>query len=405
MTPHYPFTGVDSAIEEIRAGRMVVVVDDEDRENEGDLTMAAEKINPEAINFMAKHGRGLICLAMTPERLDYLRLQPMTTQNTARFGTAFTESIDALGRGVTTGISAYDRAETILCAIDPATVPSDLGRPGHVFPLRSQRGGVLVRTGQTEASVDLARLAGLTPAGVICEIMKNDGTMARVPDLIEFCKEHSLMMITVAELIRYRMAHERYIHRKGAAVLPTDFGEFSMIAYGSDMDRESHVALVRGDVGCSEKPVLVRMHKHCLAGDVFHASSCECAANLRSSLERIANEGVGAVIYLHQNSTGIAFENVDGADTLRFGHGEEELATPEQQRSTQREVGIGAQILHDLNIHHIRLMTNHPRRVAALEGYDIEIMEHIPIPRTEARGLDLPGDETVVNSKLYVACA
>jgi 3,4-dihydroxy 2-butanone 4-phosphate synthase/GTP cyclohydrolase II len=252
MNATSPFTDVNSAVEEIRAGRMVVVVDDEDRENEGDLTMAAEKITPEAVNFMAKHGRGLICLAMTPERLDYLQLQPMTTQNTARFGTAFTESIDALGRGVTTGISAYDRAATILCAIDPATHPSELGRPGHVFPLRAQSGGVLVRAGQTEASVDLARLAGLTPSGVICEIMKDDGTMARVPDLIEFCNVHGLKMITVAELIRYRMTYERCIHRAGSAVLPTSFGEFSMIAYGSDLDGQSHVALVHGDVGCSD---------------------------------------------------------------------------------------------------------------------------------------------------------
>jgi 3,4-dihydroxy 2-butanone 4-phosphate synthase/GTP cyclohydrolase II len=252
MNATSPFTDVNSAVEEIRAGRMVVVVDDEDRENEGDLTMAAEKITPEAVNFMAKHGRGLICLAMTPERLDYLQLQPMTTQNTARFGTAFTESIDALGRGVTTGISAYDRAATILCAIDPATHPSELGRPGHVFPLRAQRGGVLVRAGQTEASVDLARLAGLTPSGVICEIMKDDGTMARVPDLIEFCNVHGLKMITVAELIRYRMTYERFIHRAGSAVVPTSFGEFSMIDYGSELDGQSHVALVHGDVGCSD---------------------------------------------------------------------------------------------------------------------------------------------------------
>jgi 3,4-dihydroxy 2-butanone 4-phosphate synthase/GTP cyclohydrolase II len=243
MAASFPFTDVSTAVDEIRAGRMVVVVDDEDRENEGDLTMAAEKVTPEAVNFMAKHGRGLICLAMTPERLDTLRLRPMSARNTARFGTAFTESIDALGRGVTTGISAHDRAETILCAVDPATDPSELGRPGHVFPLRAQNGGVLVRPGQTEASVDLARLAGLAPAGVICEIMKDDGTMARVPDLIEFCEEHGLKMITVAELICFRMAHERHIDRKGAAVLPPIFGEFSMSAYGSDLDHESHVAL------------------------------------------------------------------------------------------------------------------------------------------------------------------
>jgi len=379
MTVNSPFTDIQSAVEEIRAGRMVVIVDDEDRENEGDLATAAEKITPEAINFMAKYGRGLICLTMTPERLDYLGLQPMTARNTARFGTAFTESIDALGRGVTTGISAYDRAETILCAIDPETRPSDLARPGHVFPLRAQKGGVLVRTGQTEASVDLTRLAGLKPAAVICEIMKDDGAMARVPDLIEFCKEHELAMITVADLIRYRMAHERYLFRKGAAVLPTGFGEFSMIAYSSELDGESHVALVHGDVGCSDKPVLVRMHTHCLAGDVFHASSCDCATNIRASMRRIVDEGAGAVIYLHQNSLGFAVGKIDGADTLEFHREEKGLAVLECQRRIQREVGIGAQILLDLNLRRIRLMTNHPRKVAALDGYGIEIVEYTPI--------------------------
>jgi 3,4-dihydroxy 2-butanone 4-phosphate synthase / GTP cyclohydrolase II len=390
-----PFTDTQSAIEDIRAGRMVVVVDDEDRENEGDLTMAAEKITPEAVNFMAKHGRGLICLAMTPERLDYLRLQPMTTQNTARFSTAFTESIDALGRGVTTGISAQDRAETILCAIDPASQPADLGRPGHVFPLRAQKGGVLVRTGQTEASVDLTRLAGLTPAGVICEIMKDDGTMARVPDLIEFCKEHGLKMITVAELVRYRMAHERCVYRKGTAVLMTEFGEFSLIAYGSDLDGESHVALVHGDISRSDKPVLVRMHTHCLAGDVFHASSCQCAANIRGSLRRIADEGVGAVIYLHHNSLGFAVQESSGASVLQFHHEESDMATPERERRIQREIGIGAQILRDLNLHRIRLLTNHPRRVVALEGYGIEIVEHSPIS-IETGSFDSPKEEALL---------
>ncbi len=374
-----PFTDVQTAIEEIRAGRMVVVVDDEDRENEGDLTMAAERITPEAINFMAKYGRGLICLAMTGERLDYLRLQPMSTQNTARFGTAFTESIDALGRGVTTGISAYDRAETIRCAIDPQARPSDLGRPGHVFPLRAQNGGVLVRAGQTEASVDLTRLASLTPAGVICEIMNDDGTMARVPDLIGFCMEHELKMITVAELVRYRMAQERCVHRKGEAALPTEFGEFSMIAYGSDLDAESHVALVRGDLSRSDAPVLVRMHTHCLAGDVFRATSCECASYIRASLQRIADEGYGALIYLHQNSLGLAFENVHGTDKLRFHREENDFTSPEHRRRVQREVGIGAQILLDLGLRRIRLLTDHPRRIVALEGYGIEIIEHCPL--------------------------
>ena len=404
MTLSSPFTDVSSAVEEIRAGRMVVVVDDEDRENEGDLTMAAEKITSEAVNFMAKYGRGLICLTMTPERLDSLQLPPMTQQNTARFGTAFTESIDALGRGVTTGISAHDRAETILCAIDPATHPSDLGRPGHIFPLRAQNGGVLVRAGQTEASVDLARMAGLSPAGVICEIMKDDGTMARVPDLIEFCAEHGLKMITVAELIRYRMAHERYIHRRGAGVLQTSFGEFSAIAYGSDLDQESHVALVRGEVACSDKPVLVHMHTHCLAGDVFTASSCECASNIRTSLQKIANEGVGALIYLHQNSLGFSLASVAGAEILEFRHEERVLTAFEQQRTTQRQIGIGAQILLDLNLRRIRLMTNHPRRMAALEGYGIEIVEHIPIPGDQPHILDLQHGEAAPGSRLILAC-
>src|SRR5579872_6734041 len=269
MTPQSPFCDVETALEEIRAGRMIVVIDDEDRENEGDLTMAAEKITPEAINFMAKYGRGLVCLAMTEERLEYLRLGQMSAENTSNFGTAFTESIDAK-EGVSTGISAYDRARTIQVAIDPATRPNDLARPGHVFPLRARKGGVLVRAGQTEASVDLARMAGMVPAGVICEIMRDDGTMARVPDLIEFCREHGLKMLTVAELIRYRMQNERYVHRVGAALIDTKYGEFRVIAYESENDGgEAHIALVRGNVETGGDPVLVRMHAHCVVGDVF----------------------------------------------------------------------------------------------------------------------------------------
>ncbi len=372
-----PFTDVETAIEEMRVGRMVVVVDDEDRENEGDLTMAAEKITPEAINFMARYGRGLICLAMTPERLDALHLQPMSPQNTARFGTAFTESIDALGRGVTTGISAYDRSETIRCAIDPATRPSDLGRPGHIFPLRAQTGGVLVRAGQTEASVDLTRLAGLTPAGVICEIMNDDGTMARVPELAEFCKEHSLKMVTVAELIRYRMAHEQSVHRQGTAAIATEFGEFRMIAYSCDFDGGSHVALIRGDVERAAAPVLVRMHTHCFPGDLLRSTSCDCAANVRASLQRIADDGAGALIYLHQNSTGFGIGHANGG--LRFHHEDWDLMSLEQERQVQRDTGIGAQILRDLKMYRIRLLTDHPRRIAGLDGYGIEITEHVPI--------------------------
>src|SRR6476646_10471886 len=264
MTPQAPFTDVPTAVEEIRAGRMVVVVDDEDRENEGDLMFAAEKVTPEAVNFMAKYGRGLICLAMTEERLDYLRIGPMTTENTSPYGTAFCESVEAR-EGVTTGISAHDRARTIQVLLDPKSRPGDLVRPGHTFPLRAKKGGVLVRAGQTEASVDLARMAGLLPAGVICEIMCDDGTMARVPDLIQFCKTHNLKMLTVAELIRYRMQHERYVHRVGEALVATRHGEFRLIAYESEVDGgESHVALVRGDIEQSSEPVLVRMHAHCL---------------------------------------------------------------------------------------------------------------------------------------------
>ncbi len=272
MSIHPTFCDVETALEEIRAGRMIVVVDDEDRENEGDLTMAAEKITPEAINFMAKYGRGLVCLAMTEERLEYLRLGQMSAENTSNFGTAFTESIDAKD-GVSTGISAYDRAHTIQVAIDPATRPNDLARPGHVFPLRARKGGVLVRAGQTEASVDLARLAGMVPAGVICEIMNDDGTMSRVPELTEFCRQHDMKMITVAEVIRYRMAHERYVRRMAEAIVPTAYGDFRMIVYESEINGDSHIAMVKGDVEhTADEPVLVRMHSHCLVGDVFGAS-------------------------------------------------------------------------------------------------------------------------------------
>ena len=379
-----PFCDVDTTLAEIRKGRMVVVVDDEDRENEGDLTLAAEKVKPEAINFMARHGRGLICLAMTEERLEHLRIKPMTTENTSQFATAFCDDIDAR-EGVTTGISAFDRARTIQVAIDPATRPHDLARPGHIFPLRARKGGVLVRAGQTEASVDLARLAGLVPAGVICEIMNEDGTMARVPQLIEFCREHNLRMLTVAELIRYRMRHERLVHRIGESMLPTPFGEFRMIAYESEMAHNSHIALVMGDIEHDgSKPVLVRMHAHCLVGDVFGATWCDCHQIIRRSLEMIAAEGRGALIYLHQTSKGFSVEHVNDRPTLTFHRDVREPSHPEHQRKTQREVGIGAQILSDLNISAIRLLTNHPRKVVALQGYGIQIVEQIPIAVTHA---------------------
>jgi len=369
------FTDVESALSELRAGRMIVVCDDEDRENEGDLTMAAEKVTPEAINFMAKYGRGLVCLALTPERLDYLRLPQMSGQNTSQFGTAFTESIDAIGRGVTTGISAHDRATTILAAIDPGTRPSDLAHPGHIFPLRARKGGVLVRGGQTEASVDLTRLAGLVPAGVICEIMNDDGTMARVPDLVEFCRQHQLKMLTVAELIRYRMAHERFIYRIGESKLQTGHGQFRMLAYGCGVDGESHVALIYGDIEHSDRPVLVRMHRHCMVGDIFGSTECQCGAALRGSLEHIAREGAGALICLHQNSLGFRVDE----KSLIFHRELPDPSSLEDQRRGQREIGIGAQILLDLNLRRVRLLTNHPRRVLGLEAYGIEIVDQVPI--------------------------
>ncbi|MBA3913181.1 MAG: 3,4-dihydroxy-2-butanone-4-phosphate synthase [Acidobacteriales bacterium] len=374
-----PFSDVASAIEDIRQGRMVVVVDDEDRENEGDLTLAAEKVTPEAINFMARFGRGLVCLAMTEERLEHLRLGPMSVENTSNYGTAFCEAFDAR-EGVTTGISAYDRARSILVAIDPSTRPSDLARPGHMFPLRARKGGVLVRAGQTEASVDLARLAGLVPAGVICEIMRDDGTMARVADLTEFCREHGLKMLTVAELIRYRMQHERYVHRVGEAMIDTRHGEFRLIVYESEVDGgESHLALVRGEIEQGSEPVLVRMHSHCVLGDVFGSRGCDCRATVDASMQRIASEGRGALIYLHQNQKGYSVEKIGDRPVLSY-HRERSLpALPESERRTQRDIGLGAQILSDLNLRHIRLLTNHPRRLAALEGFEIEIVEQVPL--------------------------
>ncbi|HTF43298.1 MAG TPA: 3,4-dihydroxy-2-butanone-4-phosphate synthase [Terriglobales bacterium] len=378
------FTDVPTAIAEIRAGRMIVVVDDEDRENEGDLTLAAEKVTPEAINFIARFGRGLVCLALTEERLDHLRIGPMTAENTSNYGTAFCEAIDARD-GVTTGISTYDRARTIQVAIDPATRPSDLARPGHVFPLRARKGGVLVRAGQTEASVDLARLAGLVPAGIICEIMKDDGTMARVPDLTEFCQTHGMKMLTVADLIRYRMQNERYVHRVGEALINTRHGEFRLIAYESEVDGgDSHIALIRGDVENSSEPVLVRMHSHCVLGDVFGSDGCDCHATIGGSMAAIAREGSGALIYLHQTSKGFTVERVGDRSALTFHRDRTQPAQPESERKAQREIGLGAQVLSDLNLRRIRLLTNHPRRVVALEGFGIEIVEQVPIPQAGA---------------------
>jgi 3,4-dihydroxy 2-butanone 4-phosphate synthase / GTP cyclohydrolase II len=384
------FIDIPEALAELKAGRMIVLIDDEDRENEGDLTLAAEFCTPEAINFMARFGRGLICLTLTEERADYMRLPPMTQDNTSRFGTAFTETIEAR-EGVTTGISAADRAHTIQVAISPNSSSHDLARPGHVFPLRARKGGVLVRAGQTEASVDLARMAGLIPAGVICEIMNEDGTMARVPDLIEFCKTHSLKMVTVADLIRYRMANERYIHRVAEGLLPTEHGEFRMFSYESDIQTvdhelgagdESHIALTFGDLDAaanSGTPVLVRVHTHCLGGNLFGSSACDCRATVDASLREIAQAGCGALVYLHHTQRGFTIDRSAHPARLcihRSG-GEERLAAPDQR--ILRQVGLGGQIISDLGIRKIRLLTNHPKHVPALQGFGIEIVESLPI--------------------------
>jgi 3,4-dihydroxy 2-butanone 4-phosphate synthase / GTP cyclohydrolase II len=375
-----PFATVEETVEEIRNGRMIVLVDDEDRENEGDLAMAAEKITPDAINFMAKFGRGLICLTLTEQRCEELNLPLMSPINTSVHGTAFCEAIDAR-IGVTTGISASDRAITILTAIDPKTRAQDLARPGHMFPLRARTGGVLVRAGQTEASVDLARIAGLTPAGVICEIMSEDGTMARVPQLTEFCREHNLKMLTVADLIRYRMQHERYVRRVAEAILPTRYGDFRMIAYASDVDHDQHVALVRGNLEGPE-PALVRVHSHCLTGDVFGSVACDCSELVSLSLAAIAKEDRGVLLYLHHTGRGFTIESSGEAGSppqIHF-HARGQLdREPARQRLVQHESGIGAQILIDLGLKDIRVITNHPKKVVALEGYGIRIADQVPL--------------------------
>ena len=435
-----PFTDVPGALAEIRAGRMVVVVDDEDRENEGDLTLAAEFVTPEAINFMAKFGRGLICLTLTEDQADHLRLFPMTQQNSSRFGTAFTETIEAR-EGVTTGISAADRSHTIRTAIAPGATPADLARPGHVFPLRARKGGVLVRAGQTEASVDLARLAGLHPSGVICEIMRDDGEMARIPDLIPFCREHGLLILTVAELIRYRLRNERYIVRAGETRIQTRYGEFRMIAYASEVNGgESHIALVRGDLcadcpalhagpaggTCSraqgvgipgvlsdllpsdarppcERAVLVRVHTRCTAGDVFGAD-CNCREILDQSMKMIATEGCGAILYLHNTSPGFEIDHgsefasgfdPQSATALPSGqtsacprimlHNELRSREGSQARTGRilRAIGLGGQILSDLGIQRIRLLSNTPMHIPALNGFGLEIVEQVAIPMRE----------------------
>jgi 3,4-dihydroxy 2-butanone 4-phosphate synthase / GTP cyclohydrolase II len=375
------FATVEEAVDEIRKGRMIVLVDDEDRENEGDLTMAAEKITPEAINFMARFGRGLICLALTEERCDALSLPLISPKNTSAFGTPFCESIDAR-RGTTTGISASDRATTILAATDPKTRPEDLARPGHVFPLRARRGGVLVRAGQTEASVDLARIAGLDHSGVICEIMNDDGTMARTPELREFCRQHNMKLLTIADLIRYRMQHERYVRRIAESVLPTRFGDFRMLAYTSDVDSEVHVALVRGDLA-GDLPPMVRVHSHCLTGDVLASTACDCRDIIDRSLESIAQSGRGVFVYLHHTGRGFRVDPKsaeEGALPRILFHDRAEIEGDlNRQRLIQRESGIGAQILIDLGLRRIRVLTNHPKKVVALQGYGLEITDQVPL--------------------------
>jgi 3,4-dihydroxy 2-butanone 4-phosphate synthase/GTP cyclohydrolase II len=383
-----PFATIEEAIEDIRRGRMVVVVDDESRENEGDLTIAAQFVTPEAINFMTKEGRGLICLALTPERCDELGLDLMAAKNESAFETAFTVSIEAR-EGVTTGISAPDRARTIQVAIDPETAPRDLVQPGHVFPLKARAGGVLERVGQTEAAVDLTRLAGLTPAGVICEIMNDDGTMARVDDLIGYCERHGLKMVTVADLVAYRRQHDKLVERVVSTTLPTAFGDFVAVGYRSLVDNKHHVALVKGEVA-GQPDVLVRVHSECLTGDVFHSLRCDCGEQLESALAMIEREGRGVLLYLSQEGRGIGLLNKLRAYKLQ----EEGLDTVDANLrlglpADLRDYGIGAQILVDLGLSSIRILTNNPKKISGMSGYGLSVtdqipIQHLPNPHNEA---------------------
>ena len=382
------FAPIDEAVQAFRDGDMIIVVDDEDRENEGDLTVAAEKVTPQAINFMVTHGRGLVCVALTEERLVELDLPHRVSENTSQFETAFTVTIDA--KGVTsTGVSAADRAATILATINPRTRPSDLARPGHVSPLKARKGGVLVRAGQTEAAVDLARIAGLYPAGVICEIMNKDGSMARVPELTRFAKRHKLLMITIADLIQYRMRTEAQVRRVASAALPTEQGDFRVMAYESLLDGETHVALVRGELGDGEN-VLVRVHSRCLTGDVFHSARCDCGLQLDAAMTRIADEGRGVLLYLNQEGRGIGLANKIRAYELQ----DQGLDTVEANerlgfKADQRDYGIGVQILKDLGVRSMRLLSNNPRKLVGIEGYQLSVAEWLPLeiaPSDHTRG-------------------
>jgi len=372
------FAPIAEAIEAFREGKMIIVVDDEDRENEGDLTVAAEKVTPDVINFMAKYGRGQICLSMLGERLDELDVPLAVNDNTTPFGTAFCVPIDAKHH-VSTGISAADRAVTVLTAIDPKTRPADLARPGHVSPLRARTGGVLVRAGQTEAAVDLARIAGLYPAGVICEILNPDGTMARVPELTKFARRHKLLMITIADLIKYRVKTEGLVRRVAAAQLPTDHGEYRAIAFESVLDNETHIAMVKGDIGDGQN-VMVRVHSRCLTGDVFHSLRCDCGPQLDAAMSRIEQEGRGVILYLNQEGRGIGLANKIRAYELQ----EQGLDTVEANerlgfKADQRDYGIGVQILKDLGVRSMRLLSNNPRKLVGLEGYGLSVAEWLPL--------------------------